>query len=361
MAFWQSRANRHGWRNRFLSLSVSLCLLFLCSTKMAAALTEGWKYGESVVYFYSPGCAICKDIEVMVEEIVRNSGLTLLKMDLSQLENINLMYSLLAERGLETGLTGISPSAFTRESHLIGFMESRVLVAMLSGGAVAQSAPRSLSGGTFAAGLIDGVNPCTLNVLLVLLSVCALSDKRRIFSTGFVFVAAVVGAYVCVGLGLGAVLGPIRRWTLVMPLLYLIMGVLLMVFYVRPPKDGFNSVKLTLGRQIRLLRKPGMGYAAVFMVGLISSLFEFVCSGQVYIPVVLYLSTQSRETLIRHLLLYNFAFALPMLIMIGVMAFGYNSVMIQNIVKKPVFESAGRVLMLLLGVYFVIIGVSGLS
>ncbi len=333
--------------------------LFCVSSALNTSATENWPYGDDVVYFYTPACSICRELEPALEEVADSHAVQLVKLDLSDFGNMKIMMTLLQERELPTEMAGISPSAFTRDAHLVGFVRVDDFRDLLRGVSAGKTSPRALWGGTFVAGLVDGVNPCTLNVLLVLLSVCALADKRRIFPMGMTFVAGVVLAYITVGLGLGKILAPIRQLGAVVPLLYLAMGLALIVFFARPDVQLFSSIKKRLGKQIGRLRSPSMGYLPVFAMGLLSSAFEFVCSGQVYIPVVLYLSTQRAEVMLAHLLLYNLAFALPMLLMVSAMAIGCNSVDVQKMVKRPWIETASKTLMLVLGLYLLVIGVIG--
>jgi cytochrome c biogenesis protein CcdA len=350
------RSNRPSWR-WWAALVVAL---LLAASTYNASTAENWSFGDDVVYFFTPACSICREIEPALKSITDTHGVQLRKLDLTDPESLKLMMSLLKARDLPPETAGISPSAFTSDAHLIGFMNASDFASMLEGVSDSRVRSQALWGGTFVAGLVDGVNPCTLNVLLVLLSVCAMADKRHVLPMGLTFVCGVSSAYITVGLGLGKILAPLQQLGPAVPLLYLVMAVLLIAFFVRPDVKVFSSIKRVLGRQIGRLRSPSMGYLPVFAMGLLSSAFEFVCSGQVYIPVVMYLSTHRAELMVAHLLLYNLAFALPMLLMVVAMAVGSNSVNVQNTLKRPWLETASRTLMLVLGTYLFPVGAMGI-
>lgn len=269
----------------------------------------------------------------------------MVKLDFSSPESLLKMYALLKSRGLPVELTGKAPSVFTASSQVIGASTIDELLSVFSARESVKPQRLGLLG-TFSAGLIDGVNPCTLNVLLILLSICIITDRKTTPIIGLVFILGVVGTYFLVGLGLGKVLEPLRSVASIMSLLYLLLGLCLIYLGLRPPMSGIIKIKTMLARHIRNLRSPGMGYLAVFAIGVLSSAFEFVCTGQVYVPYVLYLSTNRPQTLIGNLLLYNFSFSLPMLVMVGAFSMGLNSESIQRSLKSSLVQKLALWLLL---------------
>lgn len=343
------------------TIVLSFVLLCMSSGQLTEAITENWEYGKKVLLFTAPGCAICELLEPSIIDYCSENGLELVKLDFSSPENLVKMYVLLKNRGLPVEWTGKSPSVFTQASQVIGVSTFDELNPIFRGKEPTTSAPQQFRLlGTFSAGLVDGVNPCTLNVLLVLLSICLMTSRKKVVLVGVLFIAGVVGTYFLVGLGLGKVLEPLRRVAAVMSLLYLSLGLGLLYLGLRPPVRALNKIKIELARYIRDLRGPSMGYIAVFATGVLSSAFEFVCTGQVYIPYVMYLSTQRPQVLISNLLLYNFAFSLPMLVMVIAFSRGLNSETIQRSLKTPLVQKAGLAATALLGIYFLITGAAGL-
>lgn len=254
---------------------------------------------------------------------------------------------------------GRAPSLFTKNTQVISASASADLVPLFSSEVSAiASQPRMI--GSFVAGLADGVNPCTLNVLLILLSICLLTDRRRVASAGFLFIAGVVGTYLLIGLGLGRILEPLQRGTIIMSLLYIVFGVGLVLLVLRPPTKSLNGIKAALGKWIRNIRKPGMNSLAIFGTGVLSSAFEFVCTGQIYIPYVLYLSSNAPALLIGNLVLHNVAFALPMVALVTGFSFGLSSEAIQRLLKTPIIQKVGLAATVFLGVYFLATGVLGI-
>jgi len=341
-----------------IAVAIALVLIGSFLTTGYSAIPEIWQFGDSVVYFNSPGCPDCDELEPSIRRLFERRGISLIVLDLSSFENVRLMFRLLRSRDLPVEWAGRAPSLFSRETQVIEASTIAEIEAILGPRAATPTNPQGNVHftGVMLAGLVDGVNPCTLNVLLVLLSMCLMVGRKHTLSIGLTFVLGVVATYFIVGIGLGHVVAPLRRIHSLMAAIYLLYGVVLLYLGLFPPSIWLNKLKVALGKRIGDLRRPRMGYLAVFFLGVLCSGFEFVCTGQVYLPMVLYLATQQPQALIGNLVLYNFAFALPMLVMVGALHAGYDSVAIQRAIKTPVFARAGQVVMILLGVYLVLQG-----
>jgi cytochrome c biogenesis protein CcdA len=72
-------------------------------------------------------------------------------------------------------------------------------------------------------------------------------------------------------------------------------------------KDRIRSVVRT-GAQARRF------VIAAFVVGIAISLLELACTGQVYLPTILYMLKSGTSGALTHLLVYNIAFILPLVI-----------------------------------------------
>lgn len=336
------------------------CMLLLgCCCNPISAATYLWPATADLVYFYSPACDLCDDAALLLANLEANSNIILLRYDLTDVESLALMKSLLEEKNLEPELAGAAPAVFSQQGYIIGPFDEDELNRLVAGESLTEQNLRRTNMGILLAGLADGVNPCTLNVLLILLSICLLSQTKSVLKVGLSFIAGVVSIYFLVGLGLGKILAPLRELKLLINLIYLGIG-LALIFASISSQEGGTAIKRRIGKLIARIRKAGITIFSAYLIGCVCSVFEFVCTGQIYLPMVIYMSTQELGSFIGGLLLYNFAFALPMIVLVVALGIGADTVFVQRIIKLEAIQSGSRWVMRLLGAILIIQGVSGL-
>ena len=73
-----------------------------------------------------------------------------------------------------------------------------------------------------------------------------------------------------------------------------------------------------------------------FMAGFFISFAEFLCTGQIYLPTILYMMRESETTFkaFMFLIVYNFFFILPILGMVLSIYYGVSVKKIEDFVKK---------------------------
>jgi len=194
-----------------------------------------------------------------------------------------------------------------------------------------------------AAGLVDGVNPCAFTTLLFLLSSLALAGRgrREVLAIGLVFSLGVFLTYLGAGLGLFAALraassvaivSAILRWALVAVLA--VLAVLSLVDYARiragRPSEMIlqlpDALKLRIHASIRTRARTAALALSSLVLGFLVSIFEFACTGQVYLPTLAYLARGpggSQAALL--LVLYNLCFIAPLLAVFGAAYLGVGS------------------------------------
>ncbi len=166
----------------------------------------------------------------------------------------------------------------------------------------------------------DAINPCAFAVLILLLAtVLAAGEKKRIFRAGLAFSAAIFAAYYGFGLGLYrlAFMGHLSAVFLkAVAALAIILGIFNIKDYFAYGAGGFVMEVPRRWRPAmqRLLRSAGSPLAAA-AVGLLVSFFLLPCTSGPYVVVTGWLA--AREHYRRALLwlaLYNFVFISPMLL-----------------------------------------------
>ena len=177
----------------------------------------------------------------------------------------------------------------------------------------------------FCAG-IDSINPCAFSVLIILLlSIIALQNCRQVLIVGVTYIAAVFLFYFLSGIGifsfvhLSGISGLIATAAAVIAI---VLG-LVNIIDAAWKKEGFilaipESKKPVIERYISTATLP-----AAFVLGVLVGIFELPCTGGIYLTILsLMSSTMTLSEGIPWLLLYNFIFILPLILILLAVVFG---------------------------------------
>jgi cytochrome c biogenesis protein CcdA len=203
-----------------------------------------------------------------------------------------------------------------------------------------------------AAGLIDGINPCAFTTLIFLLASLALAGwgRREVLAIGSLFTLGVFLTYFGVGFGLFAALRAASAIAIVGTVLRYALAAVLVAFAILSVYDYTrikagksseillqlpNSLKLRIHASIRARAKTAALAGSSFVLGILISIFEFACTGQVYLPTLAYLArAKGRTDALLLLLLYNLCFIAPLLAVFGASYLGVSSKRIAAIFQK---------------------------
>lgn len=207
----------------------------------------------------------------------------------------------------------------------------------------------------FAAGLLDGVNPCAFSTLLFFLSFLTLRRKSRrtILTVGLVFVASVFAVYFLIGMGLLEGLRSLAgiRWAgtaldAAISALAVVLGTLSMRDALRARAGSPEDAALKLPdflfranhRVIRALSGRRAALAAAALTGVAVSVLELACTGQIYLPTLAYINrTAVSGRGVALLLAYNFAFVLPLLAVFALFFLGASQDRIRRWYRDRLF------------------------
>ncbi len=198
-----------------------------------------------------------------------------------------------------------------------------------------------------AAGLVDGINPCAFATIIFFVSYLAVSRrrKREMLMVGLAFVVGVFAAYLAVGLGAMQLLSLVQgvRW-----LGYVLYGgMALMCFvlagisvhdYLLARKGHLHKMALNLPEDVRERIKGRIRSAsnafigAAFVTGLLVSLMELACTGQVYLPTISFVVglPGMRARAVLYLLAYNIMFVVPLLAVLLLTVYGISAARFQD-------------------------------
>ncbi len=195
------------------------------------------------------------------------------------------------------------------------------------------------------AGLVDGLNPCAFATLIFFVSYLTLSGRqgREILAVGAAFTLGVFLAYLVVGLGfykvlnlLGDLLTTLGRWVYGLTGLFCAaLAVFSFLDFLKARRGEISDMTLGLPHSLRMRintvirrgRKSQTFVAGAFVTGVVVSLLELACTGQVYLPTIIFVMSQP-ELQVRALIflvLYNLLFTLPLVVVFILAYYGTGS------------------------------------
>jgi cytochrome c biogenesis protein CcdA/thiol-disulfide isomerase/thioredoxin len=317
-----------------------------------------------LLYFYQTGCQECDRVK---------QDLTYLEGKYPQLvvesRNVREETALAEWMGERAGVPTLrrltAPTVFVGEDYLLEEeLDARSMEALLlkydDGGAAAvweaweeeagEGAQRSIAERfqgfgilTIAlAGLVDGLNPCAFATLVFFVSYLTISGRkgREVLLVGGAFTLGVFLAYMLVGVGfynvlglLGDVLTRLGKWVYGLTAVFcLVLAALSFGDYLKARRGNIGDMSLNLPHKLRMrinavIRKSRQSRTFVvgaFVTGIVVSFLELACTGQVYLPTIIFVMSmpELRGRAFALLLLYNLLFILPLVVVFVLAYYG---------------------------------------
>ena len=334
------------------------------------------KFSVELAYFYQKGCPHCDRANYLLKYLLKKyPHLNIKNIDLNTSDGKRLNETLSNRLNLPSEKRLIAPSIFIGNNYLSPeeVTESKVesliqkyekvetKAALEVGKEEIKKAEESMinrfkSLGIFtvlSAGLIDGINPCAFATLIFFISYLTMIGRKRkeILLVGIGFSGAVFLTYLFIGLGILSFIQHLSFLPIFSRVVYvvtivfaLILGVLSLYDYIQLKRNRSSEMKLQLPdflkkrihKTIREGSQSPRYFIAAVTAGFIVSILEFTCTGQVYLPTILFVTNipSLRASAISHLLLYNVMFIIPLLIIFGIVYWGVTSEQLAFFLKK---------------------------
>lgn len=192
-------------------------------------------------------------------------------------------------------------------------------------------------------GLIDGINPCAIGMILFLLGYLVLfaRQRKRLMPTGILYILFVFLTYFIMGIAFFAAISAL----IVNPVYYsvsaiinLVFGLILILAGLINLKDYFwygkgliLRIPESIGPKLQSLVEK-VSYPAVIMLAILVTIFEAPCSLPLYLGTVRVISLAGvgRATEIFYLILYNLMFILPLIVAFLIVKFGRDLAQIKE-------------------------------
>lgn len=315
-------------------------------------------------YFYEVGCQECSRAEYDIR-YAQSKYPQLLIEEFNVQDDAALAEWLGARAGVPERQRLTTPAFFVGDDALIGSeITSASLLALLEKYAATgvervwanfdpEAAERSIverfrSFGVLTvafAGLVDGLNPCAFATLIFFISYLTLSGRRgrEVLGVGAAFTLGVFLAYLAVGLGfykvldlLGGWLTAVGRWVYgLTALLCAVLAVLSFLDALKARRGEMEDMALNLPEGLRLRinasvrrwRKSQAFVAGALLTGVVISFLELACTGQVYLPTIIFMVSQRgmQGRAIAFLVFYNLLFILPLVVVFILAYYGTGS------------------------------------
>lgn len=332
-----------------------------------------------IAYFYEHGCPQCDRVSSLIHHLrEKYQGLVVREIDVDTAEGTILNESLSERMGIAETERLTTPSVFFPEDALLGeeitasalesFIEKyRALRETVPPWQMAET-EKNLAEGRIVerfktlglstvvvAGLIDGVNPCAFATLIFFVSYLTFVGRgsREILLVGLAFSASVFVTYFLVGLGFLRVLRAVSAIPLVGRVVYLAAIGLALVFGGLSLYDYFlcrrgRSTDMLLQMPaflkdqvhgvIRKEAKVNRYVLAAVATGFVVSILELACTGQVYLPTILFVSRaeEFRVSAVGYLILYNIMFVIPLCAVFSMVYLGTGSARLSALFQRHV-------------------------
>ncbi len=337
---------------------ILLMVLFLVGFASAFPATE-------ISYFYSTTCSHCKVVleSGILDEVSGIEGVTVNKYEITSPVNrerfldYQAMFDirgggvpfLVIEQGGEFSyLSGDTPIIEDLEDAILNFRS-------FSFGRVEIVRSDLSLWVVVGAALIDSINPCAFGVLLFLMAVLlSMGSAKRALRSGLVYTGVIFLVYLAAGFGIMKYAGDF----LVMDSVKVVVGVIILIMALIELKDFFFegkgfSLAIPKGAKPWLEKYARKGtFFSLIVLGALVALVELPCTGGIYLA-ILSLIADSGAKGIFYLVLYNFIFVLPLIL---ISYFVYHGVKVEKV--NEWVQRNKRFMRLAAGIVMVFLGLS---
>ncbi|MBN4050970.1 sulfite exporter TauE/SafE family protein [bacterium AH-315-L21] len=184
---------------------------------------------------------------------------------------------------------------------------------------------------TLTAGIIDGINPCALAMLLFFLTFLISQSNKdtKILFTGILFAMGTFLAYFLAGIGILKALDFILVIHWLQYAIYSATAIMALVLAYMNFRDvkyakehDIGKIKLQLSKKNktiihRLIKrniKSKYKYAISFLLGFVVTLAELLCTGQIYLATMVAIASLEFIPRTIHLIVFNLGFITPIIV-----------------------------------------------
>lgn len=214
------------------------------------------------------------------------------------------------------------------------------------------------------AGLLDGINPCAIGMLILLLGYLMVfsHEPHRMVRMGLIYIVTVFVTYFLIGVVFSQTIYRLLEWSLYQEVSHIIKYVIVALIWLAALinlKDFFFYGKwFSLGVSkgevpilMKLIKK--VDWHATILLGMVVTIFELPCSLPLYVGAITIMTeTFHRVHTIFYLLVYNLMFITPLVIVYAILIKTHHI-----FEAKDIQERFNKWMKLSMGIAQVLIGV----
>ncbi|MDR0381400.1 MAG: hypothetical protein LBH86_05340 [Oscillospiraceae bacterium] len=350
------------------------------ATPTTPAGTPGAGGPSLVTYFYVPLCEPCAEADLFLEGLEDGyvvdgpdgpvySELVVRHLNAGERDNLERIHAYFRAYDVPASQQ-TAPIAFIGESFLQGDdIRAELLTKIRRGeglrpdraeGAAAGPDEDPLSAyramGVFSTGFLNGLNPCSLSMLLFFLSI-VIAKRRNVLKLGLSFLVGKFVTYLLLGTLLYQLLAAVggdwfRTLNLALKIILCAVSAFLAAMNLRDyfavKRGAYDRVKMQLPlglrkfghrwiRQLMEREDARLLMLVCFLLGAVITVGEFLCTGQIYLATILYtLKTVAAPDLraVLYFVLYGLAFVTPPLVLLLLVHKGREVFDISNLVRR---------------------------
>jgi len=323
-------------------ISLFFILIFLASPAL---------FSQELIFFFEQTCPECARIEDFLDKrIVENYPIKIKKLDIHKSPNAKLMIALAEAYASDDIIKRGTPAVFVDDLAIHGSNRSVMRkIEQAVRQAIAEQTDSPLSRlkqdpssvllskritlpVVIGSAVVDSINPCACAVLVLLLGTILLASRRnmrRVIHSGLAFTIACFTSYFLMGLGLFTAV----RFIGIQHYLFVFVAVLAFLLGIWNIRDGIGKIKKThtglpspWQTKVKKSVSKVTSVSGSFFIGFLVSIFLLPCTSGPYVVIIGMLSnTATRFQALVYLLIYNFIFILPFIVVIIAVGLGFTT------------------------------------
>ncbi len=326
---------------------------------------------HTVNFFYNPQCESCqKTLPFITEFAAKNPNVPVhlynIAENQSNLEKLNGLMRTVGVEHSHLPIVFIGTTMIEGEENITGKLESTLI--QVSSGQVSQVNPQGLSSNSgqstvnplvlLIAAITEGLNPCGLLVLaLLLVSLMASGSRRTVLFIGIAYIIAFFIVRLLSGFAIFSIIqipGIARIFTLVAAFIAIVAGLI----QIRDGLAKSQTPLLSIPSSKKGLISSYMKKASIpagFIVGGLVGIYGMACTAGIYISILGMLYNDVVSGLY-YLVLYNFIVIIPLIAILLLVFFGLppERVNAWREEKKSILRLAIGIVMLIMGIIILI-------
>jgi len=365
-----------------------ILILFILISSINLSVAYGKNEKQKIIYFYSSTCSTCADVQLYFDKIKSEHDIEIIKYNILDIKNNKLLEKYSKEYLVVEDKREIIPAVFISDKYFIGkkeitknlvneiMRENKVETKLLKVSNINYDNEKFIFNkmniiSVAIAGLINGLNPCSISMLLFFISMIKIR-KEHLLKVGLGFCLGKYITFFMLGTLIYKLLINVQvTWinTFIKGIFLIIIIVLVILNindYVASKKEKYNKIKLQLPLKLRKLNHKMMKKITKiqniktmiiisFFLGAIISLGEFLCTGQIYLATIVTIFQTNADLKSKSILffsIYNIGLILPLMCITFVIYKGKEIFDLSEIIrgKMHCIKLANIILLIVFGI-----------